>query len=158
VKFDIGNSPPAYELCLRNDADYLNLLTRKIFHSGFNKNLVNDKWPAFTELFHGFDPQRVATMTNQEVLRLLTDVRIVRHRKKIAATIWNAQQFCLLAREHGSWVNWFDTLSLLPYEQRADMLIAGFKHCGPNTIFYFLLEAGEATWDDKPEQVKGPPA
>ena len=145
-----------YVTRLENDADYLNLLTRKIFHSGFNKTLVNQKWDAFEELFHGFDVRKVATMTNQEVVRLLTDKRIVRHRKKIAATIWNAQQFLAISTDHGSWMNWLASLRLYPYEQRADTLMALFKHCGPNTVFYFLLEAGEAGWEDKPEHVKGP--
>jgi DNA-3-methyladenine glycosylase I len=42
-------------------------------------------------VFHGFEPELVATMTEQDVERLLGDARIIRHRGKIEATIQNAR-------------------------------------------------------------------
>ena len=143
-----------YDLRLESDADYLNLLTRKVFHSGFNKALVDRKWPAFEELFGGFDPAFVATMSEADQLLLATDTRIVRHRGKIAATIWNARQFRAISKAHGSWRDWLFSFRDKPYELCAAALTATLQRCGPNTAFYFLLEAGEATPDDKPEDVK----
>jgi len=46
--------------------------------------------PAFREVFLGFQPERVTAMTEDDVLRLLQDERIIRHRGKIEATIANA--------------------------------------------------------------------
>ncbi len=139
---------------MRSDAEYLNLLTRKLFHSGFNKPLVDRKWPAFEEVFCGFDPARVAAFDEADVARLRADARIVRHRLKIRATIANAGHFVEMAASHGSWGRWLDSLGALSYAERASRLQARLTHCGPNTVFYFLYEAGEAASADKPAKVR----
>jgi len=139
---------------VETDADYLNLLTRKLFHSGFNKALVDQKWPAFEVAFRGFDPATVAAFDEADVERLRTDEGIVRHRLKIRATINNARRFVEKAAVHGSWKDWLQSLRALPYPVRQEKLHAALTHCGPNTIFYFLLEAGEAALGDKPEGVR----
>ena len=82
--------------------------------------------------------------------RLRADAGIVRHRLKIRATINNARHFVAMATEHGSWRTWLKSLRALPYPTRQEKLHAALTHCGPNTIFYFLLEAGEVTLVDKP--------
>jgi 3-methyladenine DNA glycosylase Tag len=139
---------------LETDADYLNLLTRKLFHSGFNKALVDQKWPAFETAFRGFDPTTVAAFDEADVERLRTDASIVRHRLKIRATINNARHFVEMAAAHGSWKDWLRSLRVLPYPVRQENLHAALTHCGPNTIFYFLFEADEADKADKPEGVR----
>ena len=135
------------------DDEHFALLTRKLFHSGFNKALVDRKWPAFEEVFHGFSPERVARMSEVEVEQALQDSRIVRHRKKVRATVHNAALFCRIAREHGSWEDWLASRRSDPYAERARPLVRGLAHCGPNTVFYYLLEAGEATRDERPAGV-----
>jgi hypothetical protein len=72
----------SHQYPLITDADYLNLLSRKLFHSGFNKALVHTKWPAFEEVFLGFEPSIVAAFDDTGFQRIRTDSRIVRHRKK----------------------------------------------------------------------------
>lgn len=139
---------------LDSDAALLSLLTRKLFHSGFNKALVDQKWPAFEEAFCRFEPALVAAFTEEDVSRLRSDVRIVRHRLKIRATINNARHMVAMAEEHGSWRAWLHALRALPYGKRQAALHQALTHCGPNTIFYFLLEAGEASLLDKPAGVK----
>ena len=139
---------------LTTDSDYLNLLTRKLFHSGFNKALVDQKWPAFEAAFRQFEPKVVASFDAADVARLRTDAGIVRHRLKIRATIENAQHFVETAATHGSWRGWLQSMRGLPYGVRQDRLHAALTHCGPNTIFYFLLEAGETQLADKPEGVR----
>jgi DNA-3-methyladenine glycosylase I len=61
------------------------------FQSGLSWRTVLSKRPAFREVFAGFDPQRVASFGEDDVERLLQDARIIRHRRKIEATINNAQ-------------------------------------------------------------------
>ena len=140
-------------MALETDADYLRLLTRKLFHSGFNKALVDAKWPAFEQAFAGFEPAVVAAFDETDVARLRADTGIVRHRLKIRATINNAKHFVETAATHGSWHTWLHSLRPLPYAERQTLLHRGLTHCGPNTIFYFLLEAGETTPDERPNGV-----
>lgn len=61
------------------------------FQTGLSWVTVLRKRPAFRELFAGFDPEAVATFGPEDVDRLLADDRIVRNRRKIEATIANAQ-------------------------------------------------------------------
>ena len=139
---------------MKTDTEYLRVLTRKLFHSGFNKALVDRKWPAFESAFCGFDPGRVAAFDESDVSRLRADAGIVRHRLKIRATIANAQHFVEMAARHGSWGAWLRSLDGLTYGERAARLQGHLTHCGPNTVFYFLHAAGEAGLEDKPANVR----
>ena len=61
------------------------------FQAGLSWITILRRRPAFREVFHGFDPARVAEMTEADVERLVQDARIIRHRGKIEATISNAR-------------------------------------------------------------------
>ena len=61
------------------------------FQSGLSWRTVLAKRAAFREVFAGFDPAKVAEFEEPDVLRLLSDARIIRHRRKIEATINNAR-------------------------------------------------------------------
>ena len=139
---------------LVTDADYLSLLTRKLFHSGFNKALVDKKWPDFHDAFAGFEPAVVGAFGTMDICRLQEDARIVRHRKKIRATIHHARHFCEMAELHGTWRSWFHGLRSQTYARRESTLKSSFEYCGPNTIFYFLYEAGEVDLTHRPPAVR----
>jgi DNA-3-methyladenine glycosylase I len=61
------------------------------FQSGLSWRTVLAKRPAFREVFAGFDPAAVAEFTEDDVERLLQDVRIIRNRRKIEAVVTNAR-------------------------------------------------------------------
>ena len=144
----------AYGLPLDNDAAVLSLVTRKLFHAGFNRAAVDGRWPAFERVFHGFDPPTLAGLGGEEEETIAREPGIIRNRRKIRATLRNARHFVEVAETHGSWRAWLATLRPLPYEQKADTLCACLAGYGPAATFYFLLEAGEATLDDKPDWVR----
>jgi 3-methyladenine DNA glycosylase len=50
------------------------------FQAGLSWITILRRRPAFREDFEGFVPERVAAMTETDVLRLLGDERIIRHR------------------------------------------------------------------------------
>jgi DNA-3-methyladenine glycosylase I len=52
------------------------------------------KREGYRRAFHGFDPQRVAQMTEEDVERLMQDSGIVRNRLKIRSAIRNARCSC----------------------------------------------------------------
>jgi DNA-3-methyladenine glycosylase I len=56
----------------------------------------------YRRAFQGFDPKKVARMTEADVQRLLQDEGIIRHGGKIRATIGNAKAFLEIQREFGS--------------------------------------------------------
>ena len=52
----------------------------------------------YRHAFHHFDPEKVATMTEEDVERLVLDAGIIRHRGKIQAIIGNARAFLTMAQ------------------------------------------------------------
>ena len=82
-------------------AGYLETMSRAVFSAGMSSKVIDAKWPGFAEAFDGFDPERVAAYTPDDVERLMADTRIVRNRKKVEATVHNAGELILVDREYG---------------------------------------------------------
>jgi DNA-3-methyladenine glycosylase I len=76
---------------VHGEAPLLERIALEGFQSGLSWLTVLRKREAFREVFQGFDPERVATFTPDDVDRLLGDPRIIRNRAKIEATIQNAR-------------------------------------------------------------------
>jgi DNA-3-methyladenine glycosylase I len=107
----------------------------------------------------GFDAERIARYSEDDVARLLTDPGIVRNRLKIAAAIVNAQAFLATRDEFGTFAaylwrfvdghqirNAWHSLSEVPAETpqsrvlSKDLAARGYKFVGP-TICYALMQA-----------------
>jgi DNA-3-methyladenine glycosylase I len=74
----------------RNPTDVFEALSLGIFQAGLGWLTVFHKRDALRAAFHGFDPERVAAMTGDDVSALLENPAIIRNRAKIEATIHNA--------------------------------------------------------------------
>ncbi|MDR1761821.1 MAG: DNA-3-methyladenine glycosylase I [Bacteroidales bacterium] len=114
----------------------------------------------YKNAFAGFNAEKVAKMTEQDVERLMQDSGIIRNRLKIKATITNAQLFLQIQKEFGSFcsylkrflpggkliINKWKTLSEIPASTplsdaiSKDMKKRGFKFFG-TTICYAHLQA-----------------
>lgn len=75
---------------LRDERALFELLCLEGFQAGLSWLTILRKRPAFRSAFAGFEIGAVATFDADDVLRLLSDPGIVRHRGKITATIANA--------------------------------------------------------------------
>ncbi len=71
------------------------------FQAGLSWATILRKRPNFRAAFADFDPDVVATYTDDDVERLLSDAGIIRHRGKIRATITNARATIALRDEGG---------------------------------------------------------
>jgi DNA-3-methyladenine glycosylase I len=71
------------------------------FQAGLSWSTILNKRDRFREVFHGFDVDMVAAMTDADLERLLTDTGIVRNRAKIEATRKNAAAAISLRDEGG---------------------------------------------------------
>ncbi len=80
---------------------YLSLMSLRAFRAGLKHTLVDAKWPAFEEVFHGFDAHRVRAMNDEDLERLMSNRRIIRHWGKIKAVRHNAAAMIELSRNHG---------------------------------------------------------
>lgn len=118
------------------------------------------KREGYRKAFHGFDVEKVADMTQEDVERLMLFDGIIRNRLKIKSAITNARLFIKIQEEFGSFynytasffpkgqpiVNQFKTLGEVPATSpesdamSRDMKKRGFKFFG-STICYAHLQA-----------------
>lgn len=125
------------------------------FQSGLSWRTILAKRENFRAAFAGFDIDRVAAFTDEDVARLLQDAGIVRHRGKIAATINNARRAQELIAAEGSiaaYVWRFEPEPAATVEVVAtspasialskDLKKRGWAFVGPTTIYAFLQAMG----------------
>jgi len=128
------------------------------FQSGLSWLTILRKRDAFRSAFAGFDPERVALFDEPDVVRLLGDAGIVRHRGKIEATLANAHG-TLALREAGTplhelawsyradgpgpagWDNWHSQTTASK-ELSKRLRAAGFRFVGPTTVYSTMQACG----------------
>ncbi|WP_136474963.1 DNA-3-methyladenine glycosylase I [Pseudomonas sp. DG56-2] len=81
---------------------YLSTLALRVFRAGLKHSLVDSKWPAFEQVFFGFDPHKVVLMGAEHLERLMQDTRIIRHLGKLKSVPRNAQMMLDVEKERGS--------------------------------------------------------
>ena len=122
-------------------ADYLEVMTKAVFQSGMSWQVVEAKWPGFREAFDGFDPEKVARYTGDDVERLAADTRIIRNRRKIEATLTNAETMLELERSPGGFAGWLR--SHPGFEATVAALRSEFRFLGETGAYFFLYVVGE---------------
>ena len=135
------------------DAQYFELLTKKLFVSGFSWAVVDKKWRRFCEVFYDFDPETVADMPAELVEHIMKDAGIVRNGTKVKATVRNAGEMMKVAGEFRSFSRYLRSMDGLSYDQRSKQIAKRFACVGPNTVYYFLRECGEPVPSVKPPGV-----
>jgi len=86
---------------VRSERGLFERLSLEAFQSGLSWVTILRKRESFRRAFANFDPDSVAGFTDDDVARLLADPSIVRNRRKIEATINNAQATIRLRGEGG---------------------------------------------------------
>lgn len=122
-------------------ADYLDVLTKAVFQSGISWRVVEAKWPGTREALFAFDPERVAQLSPEDVDQLAQDTRLIRNRRKIEATVENAQTMLELDREHQGFARYLE--SFPNFEAVSADLVKQFKFLGGTGAYYFLHVVGQ---------------
>jgi 3-methyladenine DNA glycosylase Tag len=88
------------------EGHYLSQMSLRIFRAGLKHELVDRKWPAFEEVFHGFDVERCARLPGEAIEALLEDRRLIRNLPKLRAVRANAGAIVELRAEGGigAWI------------------------------------------------------
>ncbi len=122
---------------------------------------VLQKREHYRQVFHQFEPESVAAMTNPELEALVSDAGIIRHRGKIFAVRQNAKAWLELESRKGDAVQWmwsfvngkpkvnhWKTISDFPSKTLDSEALsqalrkAGFNFVGPTTIYAFMQGVG----------------
>jgi DNA-3-methyladenine glycosylase I len=84
------------------DVSLFEFLLLETAQAGLSWATILNRREGFRQVFCDFNPEEVARMTERDVERLVTDERIIRHRKKIESAINNARAFVAVQEEFGS--------------------------------------------------------
>ncbi|MBR9842585.1 MAG: DNA-3-methyladenine glycosylase I [Rhodobacteraceae bacterium] len=130
------------------------------FQAGLSWITILKKRDNFREAFQGFDPDVIAEWGEEDVLRLLANPGIIRHRGKIEATIGNARAWQAIEAGEGfdrflwKYVDFaplqtcWESLSDVPAQTELsqqiskDLKKAGFRFCGPTIVYAFMQAVG----------------
>jgi len=112
-------------------------------------------------LYDGFDPEKVVNYDETKIKELLSDPGIIRNRKKIEASISNAEKFLAIKKQKGSFsnyiwdfvdgepiVNSWCSISEIPAQTdlsekiTKDLRGRGFKFLGPTVIYSHMQATG----------------
>lgn len=129
------------------------------FQAGLNWFTILKKRETFRTAFAGFDPTIIATWGEADIMRLLSETGIIRHRGKIEATIAGARAYLRIeAREGFSNFLWslsgpaidnrVSTSADVPAQTPTSLAMSkalkaeGFKFCGPTITYAFMQAVG----------------
>ena len=130
------------------------------FQAGLNWITILRKRETFRAAFAGFHPEIIAEWGEPEVLRLLGDTGIIRHRGKIEATIGGARAYLRIEGQQGFSKYLWDHVGGVPFtnelagmgpaQSQTALSVAmskslkseGFKFCGPTITYAFMQAVG----------------
>jgi DNA-3-methyladenine glycosylase I len=145
---------------VHDDRKWFEYLVLDTFQAGLSWRIVLHKREGFREVFHGFDPVRVAGMAEEELDEAGRNPAIIRNRLKIRATTANARAFLALQKQYGSfdafiwsftggktlhngWQSMAEIPASTPLSDEVSRALKkhGFSFVG-TTICYAFLQAG----------------
>lgn len=124
------------------ESHFLSQMSLRIFRAGLRHDLVDRKWPAFEEVFEGFEPDRCARIPDERIEEMLGDRRLIRNVPKLRAVRANAGAIVGLRAEGGigAWLaDWPGSRAMALWDE----LARRFQQLGGNSGPYFLRMVGK---------------
>jgi DNA-3-methyladenine glycosylase I len=163
----VGVNKPHYEkyhdeewgVVVHDDVKHFEMLILEGAQAGLNWETILKKREGYRELFHNFNPTKVANMSDDDLENLMLNPKIIRNRLKIFSARNNAQIFLTIQKEFGSFnnyvwrftngkpiVNSWKTITEIPAtSQESDALSKDLKKRGMkftgSTIIYAYMQA-----------------
>lgn len=146
-------------VAVHDDRTHFEFLVLEGAQAGLSWATVLKRREGYRQAFAGFDAEKVARFTEEDIQRLLQDSAIIRNQLKIRATVNNARCFLKLQQEFGSFddyiwafvggrprINHWQGLQQVPATSAEsgalskDLKRRGFKFVG-STIMYAHMQA-----------------
>jgi DNA-3-methyladenine glycosylase I len=146
---------------VHDDMKHFEFLTLEIFQSGLSWLTILKKRENFRKAFSNFDYSKISKYNEEKIEELMNDKGIIRNRKKIEATINNANKFIKIREEFKSFENYiwnfvdgapiinkWEKIEELPTKSELSDIICkdlkkrGFKFIGSIVIYSHLQATG----------------
>ncbi len=118
----------------------------RIFRAGLKQAMVDAKWPAFEDVFFGFDAHRIRAMSDEDLERLLADSCLIRHWGKIRAVRDNATAMIEISTIHNGFGHYLAGWPTQKIMGLWDDLARRFQQLGGQSGANFLRMAGKDTF------------
>jgi DNA-3-methyladenine glycosylase I len=122
-----------------SDQEHFEILCLCILQAGLNWGSIRKHWPRYKEGFLGFDINRLAESSPEQVL---ANPGVIRNGRKVAAIVENAREFLRIAEEFGSFSGYLAALGAVPEQEQLKTVMKRFRQVGPETADYFLHSVG----------------
>lgn len=130
-----------YGFPLTDEQGLFERLSLEIFQAGLSWLIVLKKRSALRDAFGGFDVDRVAAFTPEDIERLLDNPGIIRNRLKIEAIIENARRLQALRRD-GGFFTWLLAHHPQPKAEWVKLFRRTFRFTGSEIVGEFLMSIG----------------
>lgn len=153
---------------VHDDVKQFEYLMMEAMQCGLSWSIVLKKREVFRQCFDGFDYEKIALYTEEDVQRIMSTEGMIRSVPKIRAVINNAKHFIDIRREHGSFCDYiwgYTGGKTVLYENHregfipvsnglsdriaADLKRRGFKYLGSITVYSHLQACGVINDHDK---------
>ena len=128
------------------DDRYLSMMCRRIFRAGLRQALVDQRWPAFEEVFAGFEPRAVVNFDDEALEGLMSERRIIRHWRKIKSVRDNAAAMLQVSAESGAFGAYLADWPTTDIVGLWRDLARRFSQMGGNSSSYFLRMVDKDTF------------
>ena len=140
---------------VHDDRLLFEMLILEGFQAGLSWECILNKRAAFQQAFDNFDYTKIAQYDHNKINNLLQNQNIVRNRLKITAAVTNAQTFCKIQTEYGTFDRyiWHFTNGTIVYEcdktysplsdtVSHDLKQRGMKFVGTTVIYSYFQAIG----------------
>ena len=131
-----------YGVKISDDNELFGRLILEINQAGLSWDIILKREEHFRRAFDNFNIDRIAQYTPSVIDQLMTNEGIIRHRKKIEAVVYNANQVIELRTEHGSFFAWLESIETKNTEEWVKLFKKNFKFVGVEIVKEFLFSLG----------------
>jgi DNA-3-methyladenine glycosylase I len=132
-----------YGVKISDDYELFGRFILEINQAGLSWDTILKREAEFERAFDQFDIDRIAKYSEEDIQRLMNDKGIIRHRKKIEAVIYNANQVIALRKEYGSFFAWIESVQTKNKEEWVKLFKKNFKFVGTEIVKEFLFSIGK---------------
>jgi len=132
----------AYGFPIDSDDELFERLVLEINQAGLSWNTILKKQVNFRRAFDNFSISKVASYTEADRTRLLSDAGIIRNRLKVEAAIYNANVILTIKKEFGSFKKWLDLHASSSKDEWVRLFKKTFHFTGGEIVNEFLMSTG----------------
>tara|TARA_B110000003_G_scaffold266610_1_gene293822 strand:+ start:1345 stop:1899 length:555 start_codon:yes stop_codon:yes gene_type:complete len=131
-----------YGFPVESDNELFGRLILEINQAGLSWSTILNKQKNFRKAYSNFSIKKIANYNNNERIRLLNNVGIVRNRLKIDAVIYNAQILLEIQKKFGSFQSWLNNNHPKTKNEWVILFKKTFKFTGGEITNEFLISTG----------------